>query len=344
MNRDNIESYSFLALFLCVSLLLFFVFAPFIQILVLAAVFAALFHRPYEALARALRGWNSFAAIIIVALVLIFCIVPLFFLSLQIFHEAQSLYAGAQGNGAQYVQTVQTAIERPVQHMFPGFSFNLSASVGNVFSFISTNLASIVYQTFYVTLETFLMLLAFFFFLRDGRRLLTAIENTSPFGKEKTGEIFSNTYQTIRSIVTGTLVVALVRWLLISVSFYFFHIPNAILWGSIGGIIGAIPGLGTPFAFIPAIIYLYLEGNALGAVGLTLFGCVVIALVDNMLTPYFFGKSLAVPPVFVLFSILGGVIFFGPLGFILGPLVLSVFLSVVHIYKVMNVGAGSVKR
>ena len=318
MDRDNIESYSFLALFVCVSVLLFFVFAPFIQILVLAAVLAALLHKPYEALSRDLRGWNSVAAVIIVALVLIFCIVPLFFLSLQIFHEAQNLYAGAQGNGAQYLQTIQSALEKPVQRVFPGFSFDLSASIGNVFSFISSNLASIVYQTFYVTLETFLMLLAFFFFLRDGRRLLAAVESTSPFGTEKTTEILNSTYLTIRSIVTGTLVVALVRWLLISASFYFFHIPNAILWGSIGGIIGAIPGLGTPFSFIPAIAYLYLEGNTAGAIGLGIFGVAVIEIVDNVLTPYFFGKGLAVPPVFVLFSILGGVDLFWPARFYFG--------------------------
>ncbi|MDR3572166.1 MAG: AI-2E family transporter [Candidatus Pacebacteria bacterium] len=335
MDRDNVESYSFLALFVCVGVLVFFVFAPFLQILVLAAVFAALFHRPYEALARRLHGWNNLAALIVVALVLIFCIVPLFFLGLQIFREAQNFYVGAQGNGVQYLQTIQTFIENPIRYVFPEFSFDLSASIGNVFAFISGNLASIVYQTFYVTLETFLMLLAFFFFLRDGNALLAQVEETSPFGKEKTRAILHDSYLTIRSIVRGTLVVALVRWLLISVGFYFFQIPNAILLGSIGGIIGAIPGLGTPFAFIPAIIYLYLQGNVLGAVTLTLFGLFVIAIVDNVLTPYFFGKGLPVPSIFVLFSILGGVIFFGPLGFILGPLVLSIFVSVVHIYSLM---------
>lgn len=336
MHKNKLESFSFLALFAGVSVLLFFVFAPFIQILTLAAVFAALFHRPYEDLTRALRGWKSLAALIVVCLVLIFCIVPLFFLGSQIFHEAQSLYAGAQGNGAQYVQTVQNAIENPIQRVFPGFTFDISASVGNLLSFVSGNLAGIVSQTFYVTLDTFLMLLAFFFFLRDGRELLAAIAAASPFGRDETREIFNNMYHTIRSVVRGTLVVALIRWVLIGIGFYLFRIPDATLWGSIGGIVGAIPGLGTPFVFIPAVAYLYFEGNVIGAIGLALFGCAVIALVDNMLTPYFFGRGLAVPSIFVLFSILGGIIFFGPLGFILGPLVLSVFLSAFHIYSVMT--------
>jgi predicted PurR-regulated permease PerM len=335
VHKNRFENYSFVVLFAGISLLLFFVFAPFVQILALAAVFATIFHRPYEKLARYMGKWKSPAALIVVGFVLVFCIVPLFFLGFEMFHEAQSLYAGAQGNGAQYVQTIETAIEHPIRSIVPGFSLDISAAVGSVLSFISTNLASIVYQTFYVILETSLMLLAFFFFLRDGRSLLAAIAEASPLGKDETQQILNTMYQTIRSVVRGTFLVGLIRLLLIGIGFYIFHIPNAILWGSIGGIIGAIPGLGTPFVFIPAVAYLYLNGNVVGAVGLALFGCAVVFVVDNMLAPYFFGRGLAVPPVFVLFAVLGGIIFFGPLGFILGPLVLSVFLSVFRIYSVM---------
>jgi predicted PurR-regulated permease PerM len=74
----------------------------------------------------------------------------------------------------------------------------------------------------------------------------------------------------------------------------------------------------------------------LSAVGLALYGIVTVILVDNILTSYFFGKGLEVSPIFVLFSILGGIFFFGPLGFILGPLVLSVFLSIVRVYDLVE--------
>jgi predicted PurR-regulated permease PerM len=208
----------------------------------------------------------------------------------------------------------------------------MSAYVSNALVFISNNLGSLAYQTLFVVFETFLMLLALFFFIRDGRSMLVSFVAASPLGGETTREVLNKMYQTIESVIKGTLINALIRWLCIWVACYLFHIPNAILWSSIGGIVGAIPGLGTPFAFVPAVAYLYLEGNMLAAVGLAVFGIVVIMLVDNVLTSYFFNKGLSVSPIFVLFSILGGVFFFGPLGFILGPLVLSVFLSVVHVY------------
>ncbi len=334
MQNGKLESSSFLILFIGISVLLFFVFAPFFAVLSLAAVSAVLLQWPYEKLTRFFRGWKNLAAAVTVALLLIFIIVPLFFLGAQVFHEAQSLYANIYGNGTHYLLVIQQAIENPIRHVFPGFTFNINAYLGNTLAVISNNLGSLFYRTLYVLFETFLMLLALFFFLRDGRDLLASFAKTSPLGNGLTSEILNKMYRTISAVMKGTLVNALIRWVCISAAFYLFHIPDAILWGGIGGIVGAIPGLGTAFALVPAVAYLYLQGNILSAIGLAAFGIALIILVDNILASYFFGKGLAVAPIFVLFSILGGIVFFGPLGFILGPLALSVFLSIVRVYGV----------
>lgn len=331
LSKDKLEHSSFLVLFAGISILLFFVFVPFLTVLSLAAVSAVLLHWPYEKLTRVLGGWKSGAAALTVGLMLIFFIVPLFFLGGQIFREAQILYASVYGNGAQYLQFIQQMIESPIQHLSPQFSLNINAYVGNTLGIISNNLGSLVYQTLYVILNTSLMLLALFFFLRDGRGLIASFASMSPLGEKMTNEILDKMYRTIGAVIKGTFVNALIRFVLVWIAFYLFGIPNAVLWASIGGVIGAIPGLGTPFAFIPAIVYVYLQGNMLAAVGLALSGIAVMTLVDTMLTTYFFGKGLAVSSIFVLFSILGGFVFFGPFGFVLGPLVLSIFLSIVRV-------------
>ncbi|MHB8660885.1 MAG: AI-2E family transporter [Minisyncoccota bacterium] len=332
MEKNRQENLSLLVLFIGISILLLFVFAPFFVVLSLATVFAVLLRSPYEKLTRIFGGSQNAGALFTVVLMLIFFIVPLFYLGTQIFQEAQNLYSGMHGNKLQYMRMIQGAIENPVRQLFPGFAFDINTYVGNALTFISNNLGSLIYQTLYVLFETFLMLLALFFFLRDGHGFITSLGEMSPLGEEVTSGILNKIYQTIRSVVWGTLFIVLIRWVCIGAAFYLFHIPNTILWSSIGGIIGAIPGLGTPFVFIGAIVYLYLNGNILSAIGLALFGVGTIVLVDNILTAYFFGKGLAVSPIFVLFSILGGILFFGPLGFILGPLVLSVFLSTIHVH------------
>ncbi|MDP2655410.1 MAG: AI-2E family transporter [bacterium] len=332
MDKSRLGSLSLLAFFIGVSVLLFFVFAPFLTVLSLAAVFAIILHRPHEKLTRMFGGSKSVAALLTVGLTLVFFIVPLFFLGGQIFQEAQNLYTNVLGSEGQYVHTIQGTIENSIRHLLPVFAFDLNAYIGNALAFISNNLASLIYQTLFVLFDTFLMLLALFFFLRDGRGLLASFTKMSPFGDKVTSGILSKMYDTILSVVRGTLYIVLIRFLCMWIAFYLFGIPNALLWSSVGGVLGAIPGLGTAFAFIGAIAYLYVLGNMPAALGLTVLGCGIVILIDNILTSYFFGKGLGVPSLFVLFSILGGIVFFGPLGFILGPLVLSVFLSVIHVY------------
>ena len=195
-----------------------------------------------------------------------------------------------------------------------------------------------MYKTFSVIFDTFLMLLAFFFFVRDGDTLFSGMQGMSPLGAATTHAIIGNMRLAVQSVIKGTILIALMRWIFVGVGFYLFGIPNALLWGSIGGIVGAIPGVGTPIVFIPAIAYLFVEGHTLLAIGLSVFAVIALMILDNVLTPYYFSRGLAAPQIFVLFSLLGGIIYFGPLGFIFGPLVLSVFLSILNVYSSLSKG------
>jgi predicted PurR-regulated permease PerM len=157
----------------------------------------------------------------------------------------------------------------------------------------------------------------------------------SPFDEEQNKQAIGAASRMITSVVRGTIFVGLIRFVCIVVAFYLFGIPNAFLWGVLGGIIGMIPGLGVPFAIIPACIYLLFYSHIWLAVGMALFGMAIAFFIDNMLSAYFFGKGTTIQSPFILFSILGGIAFFGPLGFIFGPIVLSLFVSVVDIYKIL---------
>lgn len=330
MRTNESDDLPFFALLAGISVLLFLILKPFVMVLSLAAVSAVLLYTPYVRLTRAFGGWRSVAAVCTVGLMLVFLIVPLFLLGWNIFQEAQSVYASMNGNETQSLYLFEQTIENTIRQALPEFTFDAHAYVRSTLAFISNNLGLLVYQTLYIVFEIFLMLLALFFFLRDGHGMLAALVEVSPFGKKVTEDVLHTMYRTIRSVISGTFFNALIRGALVWVAFYLFGIPNAMLWGSIGGIVGAIPGLGTPFAFIPAVAYLFMQGAVLPAVGLALFGVGVVILVDNILTSYFFAKGLSVSPIFVLFSIFGGMLFLGPLGFILGPLALSVFLSVIN--------------
>ena len=332
MHKSRTEYFSFFALFAAVAVLLFFVLAPFFSALALAAVGAALLRRPYEKLVKILFGKRTLSALLVVLAVLIFFIVPLFYFGAGIFHEAANVYTAVGEHGTSYTQDISTAIEKPVQRIYPAFVFNINSYLGNVLSFIAANLAAVVSGAIFIIFQTFLLLLAFFFFLRDGRKFVAALIKVSPFGAEQTDDVLTTMDKTVLSVIKGTFVVALIRWLCVGAAFYVLGIPNALLWGSLGGIVGAIPGVGAFVVFVPAVAYLYLKGSIIAAVAMAIVGIAVVVLVDNMLTPYFFGKDLAVPSIFILFAILGGILYFGPVGFILGPLVLVMFSSLLQTY------------
>lgn len=330
MDMNRVENASLLALLAGVSVLLYFVFAPFFLVLVFATVFAILLQAPYEKVVRMFGGWKNSAALATVGLTLILLIGPLFLLGVQVFQEAQNLYVQMLGNEAQYMKVVQTGTESLLHTVLPGFTFDVHAYVANALMVISANLGTLVYQTIYVFFEIFFMLLALFFFLRDGRAMMASFVQVSPFGKGMTENILNKMRLTIRSVFRGTIYVVIIRWVCMWIAFSLFGIPNALLWSAGGAILGVIPGIGTAFAFIGGVAYLYLQGAVLPAIGLALLGTATTILIDNILTSYFFSEGLEVSQIFVLFSILGGIMFFGPVGFILGPLVLSVFLAIIR--------------
>ncbi|MDE2188361.1 MAG: AI-2E family transporter [Patescibacteria group bacterium] len=335
MENKKLELVIFSGLFIGLLALLLLVFRPFLSILVVATALAVLFHPLYEKLTKLFPGGKSLVAAILVLVALVFLILPVLFFGYQIFAQAQNFFSMTQADQGQYVQNLQENINMFVQKFVPSFSINMADFIGRGLAFVSDNLGNLLSQTASVFFQTFFLLFAFFFFLRDGEKMLNSIISLSPFEKEQNREVIHATSQMITSVVRGTLFVGLIRFVLFAAAFYLLGIPDALLWAGIGGVIGMIPGLGTPFVIVPAVIYLLFYGNIFVAIIMALFGVAVFFFIDNMLSAYFFGKGLDVPAPFILFSILGGVIFFGPLGFIFGPIILSLFISIVHMYKIL---------
>jgi predicted PurR-regulated permease PerM len=121
--------------------------------------------------------------------------------------------------------------------------------------------------------------------------------------------------------------------ILAGIGMWVFGIPNPTLWGSISAVASLVPGLGTALIFIPAVAYTYIAGNIPNAIGLLLWGTLIVGLVDNFLTPYLYSRSVDIHQLIMLFAVLGGLVVFGPIGFIFGPIVLAIFFSLIDIYQ-----------
>ena len=345
MEKKRLEIVSFFVLCAVILALAFFVFRPFFTIIVLAMVLALLFQPLYKKMLSYYTGGKSLFALAIVFMALIFLIIPILFFGFQILGQVQLFLTLIQNGQGTYMQAMQHSVETLVHHVFPTFSFAISDYASKILTFVSDNFGVLISQTAYIFSETFFLLFAFFFFLRDGEAMLASVIALSPFQKEQNKEILGSMHSTVTSVVRGTLFIGLIRWALLTAGFYLFGIPDALVWGTIAGIIGVIPGIGTAFVVVVTAIYLLLTGSILSAIGIGLFGILIIFFIDNILSTYFFGKGLDAHPIFILFSILGGVLFFGPLGFIFGPIVLSLCVSVIEMYKILilNKSTGEVE-
>ena len=98
------------------------------------------------------------------------------------------------------------------------------------------------------------------------------------------------------------MLVAVVQGVLTGIGMKIFGVPNATLWGSISAIASLVPGLGTAIVFFPAISYMYIIGNTFSAIGLTLWGVLIVGLVDNFLTPYLYSRGAEIHQLLMLFA------------------------------------------
>jgi predicted PurR-regulated permease PerM len=183
-----------------------------------------------------------------------------------------------------------------------------------------------------IMVSVFVFLVTLYYLFKDGQKLKGAIVALSPLQDTHDETIFNKLALAINSVIKGNLAVALIQGILTAVGFTIFGVPNAALWGSVAAIAALIPGIGTALVLIPAILFLFLSGKTLFAVGLLLWGLTAVGLVDNFLGPKLVERGMRLHPFIILLSILGGIGFFGPLGFLLGPLILSLLFALLEIY------------
>ena len=128
------------------------------------------------------------------------------------------------------------------------------------------------------------------------------------------------------------MIIAVIQGASTSIGLAIFGVPNAIIWGMVAAVASLIPGLGTSLIILPAILYLFLNEQTMQAAGLIIWGMTAVGLIDNFLGPKIVGRGMKLHPLLVILAVLGGFAFFGPIGFILGPLTLGMFLALFDIY------------
>lgn len=182
----------------------------------------------------------------------------------------------------------------------------------------------------------FTLLLTFYFLfylLRDRGRALAALRGLLPLTHGEFDELIEKTSQTVFASVYATAAVAVLQGLLGGLMFWWLGLPAPVFWGVVMGLLAIVPFLGAFVVWVPVAIGLALSGNWLEAVVLTVWGTVVVGLIDNILYPILVGKRLSLHPMLSFIAIIGGLLLFGAHGIVLGPLTFATAQAVLHIWR-----------
>ena len=278
---------------------------------------------------------ESLAALITTILTIIFIIIPLLFLGIQLFKESSQLYQSLTGeNGGGFVKLIESAIHES-KNLLPfsaEFEINFEKYIKQGLEILIQNLGTIFSSLAKFLLNSFVFLIALYFFLKDGNKLKNYFIALSPLDDKNDKIILSRLKLAISSAVKGNLTIGIIQGSLTGIGFAIFGVPNAVLFGAVAAIAALLPGVGTALVIIPAIIFLFFTGNIFNGIGLMVWGATAVGLIDNLLGPRLIGRGMNLHPLAVFISVLGGLSFFGPLGFLLGPLTLSICIGLIDIY------------
>jgi predicted PurR-regulated permease PerM len=203
----------------------------------------------------------------------------------------------------------------------------------NASKFIYNNAIAFLSGITSFMLDMALILFVTFFLFLQGDDFLYEIKKLSPLSTVDNEMIVSEMEATIKATLWSTVVVAFIQGFLGGLAFFFFGVPQAAFWGTVMIPASIIPVVGASIIWVPGVIYLFLQGSWAMALGLTIFCVVVIGTIDNLLRPMLLRGTRSTPTVLVLLAILGGISYFGMIGFILGPFILSLLLSLLSIYE-----------
>lgn len=311
--------------------------APFFPAFTWALALAVLFAPLYRWLESKVK-YPNLAATICVLVAALIVVVPATFVAERIIGEA--------ARGAETINTMVASGEwrrafdahpliAPVGHWIER-QFDLPGMVNNATSWLTSTAASFVHGSVLQLTGVVLTFYIFFYFLRDRGAALESLRSLSPLSEADMNRMFDGVNDTVHATIYGTIAVAVVQGTLGGLMFWWLGLPTPFLWGIVMALLAVVPVLGAFIIWIPAAIFLVLEGSGGKALLLTLWGAIVVGGIDNLLYPMLVGRRLKMHTVLAFISIVGGLIVFGPSGLILGPVIFTVTRLLLEIWSSQN--------
>jgi predicted PurR-regulated permease PerM len=328
---------TFTVLVIAVSMAFIYLLHPFYSALLWAAILALLFGPLNRWLLRRTHDRRNAAAALSVLACACLVVIPGSLLLGILAQDANNFYeriTSGEIDSAATLERMHATLPEWLRNMFPSLDFGdfprerLRTGLAKISEFVAVRALSIGQGTARFFIGLGVMLYVLFFLFRDGTRLVGAIRDASPLNEQRTTQLMTKFGEVVRATVKGNFIIAILQGGVGGITFWALGIEAALLWGVVMVVLSLLPAVGAFLVWVPVAIYLFISGAFAKGLILVLIGTLVISLIDNLLRPRLVGKDIGLPDYMVLVSTIGGLALFGMNGFIIGPLIAVLFVTV----------------
>ncbi|HSP16409.1 MAG TPA: AI-2E family transporter [Thermoanaerobaculia bacterium] len=320
---------------------------PFLTAILFGAILVTLTFPTFRRLRERLKGRSTTAAVVMLFAITLLLVIPLMVLGILLVQQANLVFQRMQSVDAQHMlhRLDLTSRLQWIKRIAPTFDPSslspeklILPAVRLVPAWVAEHGAAVLGGLAGLLLEFALVLLSTYFFYVEGEAILEELAVLSPLPAQYDKQFGTKFKEVIDATFLGQISSALAQGVATGVGLAIARVPGSIFWGAVATILGLLPMVGAAVVWVPAAIYLFISAS-MGERGywapifLTLWGFLVISLIDNVVRPWVMKGKAELPAIPLLFSVIGGMQAFGFVGLVVGPLVFSLLMTIIDIYK-----------
>jgi predicted PurR-regulated permease PerM len=339
VDPKKVQSILFICLLGLVTLAFLYLLKPFFIPLFWAAVIAGIFKPLYDRLLVKLKRPNLSASLML-CLIAVIILLPASIIASLLVSESMQIYNAISADTGAIEQKVRDTVSVLTNHPYlrpfdvdeQFFIDKFRDAIKNIANYIFVHLTDFTQNTLVFLIQFGVMIYALYFFFRDGDRILRRAIRMC-FLESGNGKILYEKFiATARATLRVTMLLGGLQGISGGIIFYITGIEGAMIWGLLMVVMAILPGVGCAIIWAPAGIITLLSGHLWEGTTILTFGVLVISLGDNLLRPMLIGSDVELHPLLIFLSTLGGLVVFGLSGFVIGPIVASLFLAIWDMY------------
>jgi predicted PurR-regulated permease PerM len=343
---EKLPGYFLLLCLVGIGMILLYLLKPFLTVIFIGAVLVIAFYPVYRRLNKWFRGFSRIASLVSCLLVILVILVPLSVFVLLLASEAFDTYQVIQNqinsgvfdkylhwDDGGFFYELKEKIEPVIDLENIDIKKNIIDMAQGLSTFLVSQATNLVKGISMIFVSLIVMLFTMYYFFKDGDKLVKKVGRLSPLPYVYEEELFRKIKTMVRAVIFGVFLTAVIQGLVGGIGFGIAGVSNPVFWGTAIAFFSLVPVVGTAVIWIPASIILAILGDYGSALFIFLWGIFAIGTVDNFLRPYLIGGKAHTYPLMTFLVVLGGVMVMGLKGVIIGPLILVIMMSFLHIYE-----------